>query len=177
MGAVQYVVFPSHTEESEYEIVPFAAHSHMLACFFEVGEIGMSQDRCIFLINHRSWGDFFIHRAVCDHLRSRKWSRFHSLWQVTDTQAAHLARNLVAIAFPLLWVFCKVDGALWFFNNHNIGRSLKSLFFSVTLTTVTYRINRTISRMARRAMEDYQNAFSDRVSGGHQELEQYSIQA
>eukprot|EP01095_Lingulamoeba_sp_RSL-Kostka_P007131 TRINITY_DN2247_c1_g3_i1.p1 TRINITY_DN2247_c1_g3~~TRINITY_DN2247_c1_g3_i1.p1 ORF type:complete len:293 (-),score=48.89 TRINITY_DN2247_c1_g3_i1:81-959(-) len=71
------------------------------------------EDKCMFLFNHRTWGDFFIHRML------------------TDTAAAHVSKNLVALIFPLFWLFSRVDGSILFFNNHNIKNKEK---FSQWLT-------------------------------------------
>merc|ERR1712137_764399 len=61
-----------------------------------------TDERTIFLMNHRTWADFFVHRFV------------------VDTYGAHLSRNVVGAVFPFIWLLCKLDGSIWFFNNRNV---------------------------------------------------------
>eukprot|EP01096_Ripella_sp_DP13-Kostka_P016934 TRINITY_DN8452_c0_g1_i1.p1 TRINITY_DN8452_c0_g1~~TRINITY_DN8452_c0_g1_i1.p1 ORF type:complete len:275 (-),score=137.64 TRINITY_DN8452_c0_g1_i1:27-851(-) len=91
-------------------------HMHANALYFGVkvkvlaGEL-KTDERTLYLINHRTWADFFVHRLI------------------TDTTAAHLSRNLVGAVFPLIWLFSKLDDSIWFFNNNNVRNT--DLFYKI----------------------------------------------
>jgi hypothetical protein len=57
------------------------------------------------LFNHRSWADFFVHDVIA------------------DGTASFLARKMVGVVFPFLYLSAFATRGIWFFNRGSNART------------------------------------------------------
>lgn len=68
------------------------------------------QNKTILMLNHRSLADFFLHDCI------------------TDYQASHLSRMMVALLLPGTWLCTFMDNSVWYFVRGGRGKNLEPFF-------------------------------------------------